>query len=400
MDTMRRFETVIPDAQLMTREIADIINAFKEAHRAGRQTALATVVHVEGSSYRRPGARMLVEDNGKITGAISGGCLEGDALRKALLVIHQQQNKLVTYSTLDEDDVKFGVQLGCNGIVHILFEPIDATQADNPIALLEKCASQRRPAVLVTLFSLKNFYGLQPGTCFFSDGLSTVNLLEGQALASTIQQEAISVLQNGSSSLLQDYPEYELTAFIELLQPPVSLVLVGAGNDAMPLVDLATVLGWQTTVMDGRATHANKQRFSKAYQVIVGKPADVIDKISIDERTFVVLMTHNYNYDLAALELLLQRKCRYIGTLGPRKRLQKLLDELDQNGVVITEEQRNSIHGPIGLDIGAEGAEEIALSILAEIKAVLADRQGGFLRDRPDVIHARPAPVKETKTGA
>ncbi|HEX6180335.1 MAG TPA: XdhC/CoxI family protein [Chitinophagaceae bacterium] len=383
----------------MTREIADIIIAFKEAQRAGRQTALATVVHVEGSSYRRPGARMLVEDNGKITGAISGGCLEGDALQKALLAIHQQQNKLVTYNTLDEDDVKFGIQLGCNGIVHILFEPINAAQPDNPIALLEKSTSQRKHAVLVTLFSLKNYYGRQPGTCFFFDGSDTIDHLEDPVPGSAIKQEAASVLLNRSPSLLQDYPEHQLTAFIELLQPAVSLVLVGAGNDAMPLVDMATVLGWETTVIDGRNSHANKQRFSKAYQVIVGKPGDVIAQINIDERTFIVLMTHNYNYDLAMLELLLQRKCRYIGTLGPGKRLQRLLNELEQNGVVISEEQRNAIHGPIGLDIGAEGAEEIALSILAEIKAVLAGRQGSFLRDRPDVIHARPAPVEETKTG-
>src|SRR5688500_8385204 len=111
----------------MTKEIENIITAFEEAKKQRRQTALATVVHVEGSSYRRPGARMLVEDNGRLTGAISGGCLEGDALRKALLAITQKQNKLVTYNTLDDDDVQFGVQLGCNGIVHILFEPIDAS---------------------------------------------------------------------------------------------------------------------------------------------------------------------------------------------------------------------------------------------------------------------------------
>ena len=382
----------------MSKEITDIIAAFKEAQRAGRQTALATVVHVEGSSYRRPGARMLVEDNGKITGAISGGCLEGDALRKALLAIHQQQNKLVTYNTLDEADAQFGVQLGCNGIVHILFEPVNAAQTNNPITLLEKSISQRKPAVLVTLFSLKNYSGRQPGTCYFFDGLNTIDLLEDPALASTIKQEATFVLGNASSSLLQDYPEYELTAFIELLQPVVSLVLMGAGNDVMPLVDMANILGWQTTVVDGRTTHASKQRFSKANQVIVGKPGDVIEQINIDDRTFVVLMTHNYNYDLAALALLLQKKCSYIGTLGPKKRLQRLLDELKQNGVVISEEQRNCIHGPVGLDIGAEGAEEIALSILAEIKATLANRKGSFLRDRPDVIHARPASVEETKT--
>src|SRR3982074_3420365 len=108
----------------MTKEIVDIVAAFKEAQQRGQQTALATVVHVEGSSYRRPGARMLVEDNGRMTGAISGGCLEGDAYRKAMLAMVQKQNKLVTYNSMDNDaDVSFGVQLGCNGIVHILFEP-------------------------------------------------------------------------------------------------------------------------------------------------------------------------------------------------------------------------------------------------------------------------------------
>src|ERR1043165_2913977 len=122
----------------MTKEIRDIIAAYEAAKQRGQQTALATVVHVEGSSYRRPGARMLVEDTGRMTGAISGGCLEGDALRKALLAINQQQNKLVTYNTLLEDDIDFGVQLGCNGIVHILFEPINPEQTDNPIALLER----------------------------------------------------------------------------------------------------------------------------------------------------------------------------------------------------------------------------------------------------------------------
>jgi xanthine/CO dehydrogenase XdhC/CoxF family maturation factor len=137
----------------MAKEIGDIITAYKISQREGRKTALATVVHVEGSSYRMPGARMLVEDNGKMTGAISGGCLEGDALRKALQAINQHSNKLVTYNTLDEDDVAFGVQLGCNGIVHILFEPIDPDQPGNPVMLLEKFYQERKNAVLLTIYS-------------------------------------------------------------------------------------------------------------------------------------------------------------------------------------------------------------------------------------------------------
>src|SRR5437016_2241975 len=132
------------------KEVRDIINAFERARQQNKQAALATVVHVDGSSYRRPGARMLVTEDGEITGAVSGGCLEGDALRKALFAIHQQQNKLVTYDTTDEDDLSFGVQLGCNGIVHILFVPVDAAKQNNPVCLLKQVVNARKDVVLVT----------------------------------------------------------------------------------------------------------------------------------------------------------------------------------------------------------------------------------------------------------
>lgn len=378
----------------MTKEIGDIIAASKMAQQHGRQMALATVVHVEGSSYRRPGARMLVEDNGKITGAISGGCLEGDALRKALLAINQRQNKLVTYNTLDEDDVTFGVQLGCNGIVHILFEPIDTTDTNNPVALLEKCMQQRKDTVIVTLFSLTSYYGHQPGTCFFSDGEQTHQTIGNKELAVTIKKDAAAVLAK-RSSLLKQYTDHKLTAFIELLPPPVSLVIVGAGNDALPLVKMATVLGWQLTIIDGRTTHASKQRFPEAYRIIVGKPAETIKQLTIDERTAMVLMTHNYNYDLEMLAAMLPLQCKYIGTLGPKSRLERMLTELQNSGVTVTREQKATIFGPIGLDIGAEAAEEIALSILSEIKSVFTKRNGSFLRDRSAVIHQRPSSVPE-----
>ena len=372
----------------MLKEINEIINAFQLAQQKGHKTALATVVYVEGSSYRRPGARMLVEEDGRMTGAISGGCLEGDALRKALLAIHQQQNKLVTYNTLDEEDVEFGVQLGCNGIVHILFEPIDADDEKNPIALLERAQLYRRETVLVTLFSLHNFHGPQPGTCFFLDAESSYSKIENAVLQTVVQDDAASILEAGTSAI-KEYTDFELTAFIELLQPTISLVIVGAGNDAFPLVEMTKVLGWQVTVADGRATHANTQRFPNVHQLITGKPADVFQQLVPDEWTVFLLMTHNYKYDLAMMKLLLPISCRYIGTLGPKKRLERMFDELKEEGVTVTDQQKNMIYGPIGLDIGAEAAEEIALSVLAEIKAVFADRNGSFLRNRSAGIHSR-----------
>lgn len=370
----------------MTKEITNIIAAFKEASLHGRQTALATVVHVEGSSYRRPGARMLVEENGRITGAISGGCLEGDALRKALLAISQKQNKLVAYNTQEEDDVEFGIQLGCNGIVYILFEPIESSVPNNPIALLEKCLQKRKDAVVVTLFSLKNFYGHQPGTCFFFDGENVHENIPDTVFVSKLLDDAFTTL-HGRSSLLKEYTDLGLTAFVELVEPLVSLVIIGAGNDALPLMEMASVLGWQIKVVDGRRTHANKQRFSKAHQILVGKPGEIIQQLKIDEWTAVLLMTHNYNYDLEMLECLLQYRCKYIGTLGPKKKLQRMWEALHDKGINISSEQKARVYGPTGLDIGAEAAEEIALSVLAEIKAVISKRQGGFLCNRRDNIH-------------
>jgi len=165
----------------------------------------------------------------------------------------------------------------------------------------------------------------------------------------------------------------------------------------LPMIQIATILGWQTTVIDGRLTHANKQRFPTAHQLIVGKPEEAISQIEIDDRTVFVLMTHNYNYDLAMLELLLKKNCTYIGTLGPKKRLQRMLAELKEKGVSVSSEQREMFYGPTGLDIGAEAAEEIALSVLAEIKAVLAKRNGSFLRDRQESIHTGSLIVREEK---
>src|SRR5215813_8195279 len=138
------------------KEIRDIVAAFDKAQQQGKQTALATVVHVQGSSYRQPGARMLITEDGQLTGAISGGCLEGDALRKALLVMTQQQPMLVTYDTSDEDDAKLGLGLGCEGIIHIVIEPVLPNDAANPIQLLKMISAHRQQAVLVMLFSLHN----------------------------------------------------------------------------------------------------------------------------------------------------------------------------------------------------------------------------------------------------
>jgi xanthine/CO dehydrogenase XdhC/CoxF family maturation factor len=370
------------------KEIEDIVRAYKAAELAGKQSALATVVHVEGSSYRRPGARMLVTEDGELTGAISGGCLEGDALRKALLAISQQQNKLVTYNTMDEDDLQFGVQLGCNGIVHILFEPIHAADTYHPIALLEKALLQRKESVAVTLFSLNQYTGPQPGTCLlYTDG-SLFCKEPVSDLVPVLNRDVQEVLTTQSSTLKEyAYTDTTVTGLIEWLPPAISLVIVGAGNDAFPLVQMAHIAGWQTTVADGRPGHANRQRFPDAGRILTGKPPAILEQLPIDAQTAFVLMTHNYNYDVAMLEGLLPHDCGYIGVLGPGRKMERMLQELEEKGLMVDDAMRKRIYGPTGLDLGAETAAEIALSVMAEIKMVLSARAGLSLRDKKGGIH-------------
>ena len=377
------------------KEIRDIIKAFDEAHKLGKQTALATVVHVEGSSYRRPGARMLIEDDGQLTGAISGGCLEGDALRKALLVMSEKRSKLVTYDTMDDDDAKFGVGLGCNGIIQVLIEPIDETNPNNPIRFLKAVNEKRQQSVLVTLFSLQDKKDPQYGTCLLVKEDKTI-IDTTPVLKDVLIHDAEEVMIYQASSF-KNYisNDHDLTAFIEVIKPPLSVIIIGAGNDVIPLVDMADILGWETTVIDGRANYAKKERFTSACQVLVSKPEQVLDQVEIDERTIFLLMTHNYNYDKAMLKEVLQKNITYIGMLGPKKKRERILDEFKDEGLVFTEQQLSVLHSPVGLDIGAESSEEIALSILAEIKAFFANKDVQSLRKIKEVIHPRSATIIE-----
>jgi len=380
------------------KEIKDIVKAYEEAVHQNKHAALATVVHVEGSSYRRPGARMLITEDGSLTGAISGGCLEGDALRKALLVMAENRTMLVTYDTNDEDDAKLGLGLGCNGIIQVLIEPINKQDPINPIQLLKASTEKRQQTVLITLFSLEDRKAQQPGTCllFYKNGIFIAN---HPTLQDVLLTDAKNALENKTTSFKNYITSTEnITAFIEHIKPAISLVIVGAGNDVMPLAEMAAILGWEITIVDGRANYAKTERFPSACQVLVSKPEDVLKQLTIDEQTVFALMTHNYNYDMAMLKELVSRNVVYIGLLGPKKKRDRIIDELKDNGLTLTEEQLATIHGPVGLDIGAETSEEIALSIVAEIKTVLSGKKGEQLKDSRDTIHSRTAIVVEKTT--
>lgn len=364
------------------KEINDILKAYRKALSNGKKTALATVVKVEGSSYRQPGARMLVTEDGILTGAISGGCLEGDALRRALLAINQKHNKLITYDTSDESAQEFSVQLGCYGIVYILFEYIDDSDLNNPIKLLEKSAESRDACVIATRFSLERS-AEQIGTFLLYRGIND-GVSENEDLKFSLQE----VLQDRSSALNDFiFENTKQTVLLQYIPSPVSLLVVGAGNDAKPVVTIADLLGWEVTVGEGRITHATTKRFPEARNVIVSKAEELLNDFIVDDRTFVLLMTHNYHYDLQVLKLLVKSDCPYIGTLGPKSKLLRMIKDLNDEEIFLTDQDLDRIYGPIGLDIGAETSEEIALSAISEIKAVMESRKGTSLRYRTDKIH-------------
>jgi len=371
------------------KEIREIVHQFSLAKAHGKKTALATVVHLEGSSYRRPGARMLIEEDGHLTGAISGGCLEGDALRKALHVIAENRAMLVTYDTMDDDDAKFGVGLGCNGIIQVLIEPINYEVEHNPMVLLQALLEKRDPAVLLTLFDLSDRKAKQHGTCLLYK--NEENRFGQIPVDRDKIEKDIKLVLHQKSSVFKEYPHDEstYTAFIEYIDLPVSLMVIGAGNDVLPLVEMAKILGWDPHIVDGRANYATTDRFASACSVLVSKPEKVLEQIQVDAKTVFVLLTHNYNYDLAMLRALLFVDTPYIGSLGPRKKLDRMMDELREEGLDIQEDKLSKIYGPVGLNLGAETPEEIALSIIAEIQAVLKGANGGSLRQSSEFIHSR-----------
>ncbi len=375
------------------KELRQIIQAYQTACAQKKRTALATVVHIEGSSYRSPGARMLITEEGLLTGAISGGCLEGDALRKALLVMMGGKPLLVTYDTSDEDDSGLGIGLGCNGIIRVLIEPINPQET--PVRLLQWITAKRHPAALVTFYTPDDKKNSIQGTCI---ALTPAGVLTtGGALPLPLHRvmaDMQQVLKEKAPAFVH-YPPASgegpvVTAFIHYIAPAPALIVAGAGNDVLPLAQLAELLGWELTLIDGRPGYANTARFPGC-QVIVSDPAEALQQTTIDEQTAIVLMSHNYAYDKAILAHAIGSPASYIGLLGPAKKRERMLEELAAAGS--TNDRPSRIFGPTGLDIGTETAEEIALSVVAEIKAVFAGKTGGHLHHLSGGIHRRDTAI-------
>lgn len=380
-------------------EVRALVEAFDAANTSGERCALATVVSVEGSSYRRPGARMLVCEGGASTGTISAGCLEADVVEHAKRVIRAGEAALVEYDTASTDDeMAWGLGLGCNGVVRVLVEPLNS-QSTYIDALRRSCVptASAPGSAVATVFhhSSSSTTDTTPqveicARLFVNEDGETVLENLGGELAATIESD-VRALAREEASAVRVYERDGETArvFIETLLPPVPLVVFGAGHDALPVVELARGLGWQTEVVDPQARPASRARFALADKVTLARPEDVAARVSITPRTLTLLMSHNYSHDLALLRYLLASPARYIGVMGPRKRTERMLSELTTKEETLRLEEVDlaRLHSPAGLDIGANAPAEIALAIVAEMRAVLDGRRGGMLRERRGSIH-------------
>jgi len=379
-------------------EIVDVLSAIERLQSEGQRMALATIVAVRGSTYRRPGARLLVPETGAPIGNISGGCLENDVADVARVVMEEGQARMVSFDLTADDEAVWGWGLGCNGAIDLFVEP--AEKAAETAGVLRMALEEQQPIAMITVLD-SGVPGVEWGSrrLVRPDGSTESSL--GDAVIDVAAGEAAAELLDAERSEIRILAteDGEVRVFVEVLEPPLRLVILGAGHDAIPLVAVAATIGWQPIVVDDRPQFLNPERYPAASAFIaLQSPDEVAAKAPIDKRTFVVVMTHNFLRDKDYLRSLLTTDARYIAMLGPGARTKRLLDELQQEGVVVGEDDLARIHGPAGLDLGAEGPEEIASAITAEILAVKRGGPGGALRDRPGPIHARPARATSGRT--
>lgn len=332
----------------------------------GRRSALATVVRIVGSAYRRPGAKLLIEEGGAVHGGVSGGCLEEDVRQIGLSVIESGRTRLRHYATGEDEDTVWGLGLGCNGQVDILVQPIVPEVSDGPWMRVAQLARGDVPFALASVLEEDG-----PGGVIV---VGESGRLAGAADAA-VETAALDALQARRSG----WPDVgERTVFVEVLAPPPKLLVCGAGDDARPLVALAAAAGFRVLVLDHRAAYLTAARFPGARDLISMRPTDATS-IDADSATYAVVMTHSLERDTEWVRRLLATSTPYIGLLGPRSRTERILEPLPGG---------ERVFGPVGLDLGADGPEQIAISIVSELLSVRSGREPRHLREREAAVHA------------
>ena len=370
------------------KELLEIVDAYERTANMGKLLTLATVVGATGSTYRRPGARMLFSESGRLAGLINAACLESDLSEQARTVMHSGKPVLISYDTTSPDDIVFGLGLGCNGTVEILMEPGQSPALRKRLAGLKNCVQGENRMMFATVIGADDKSGIQSGDFLSFDvqgrAAGTIN---NQQLTSLIESDAREMVDLSFAQKSYSLAAGKVRVFFEVITPPLPLVIFGAGPDAVPLVDAAKLLGWNVTVVDHRPAYATKDNIRGADSVLLSEPEQLASRLKLSERHAAVVMTHNFDKDRKLLKLLLESPAQYVGLLGPKSKLETLLRNLAEEGFTPTDAQLKKLYAPIGLDIGAETPEEISFSIVSEIKAVLEGRSGGFLKNRNGAIH-------------
>jgi xanthine/CO dehydrogenase XdhC/CoxF family maturation factor len=348
--------------------IQALLDAATTLRKTKEEFLIATVVDVRGSAYRRPGARMLVTRQRWIAGSVSGGCLEGDIVHKGFWRIENGEPVVVTYDARDDEDAS-----GCNGAIDILIEPARFGELD-PLRLLARARDLQRPITLATVIRTR-------GPIVAGTRVALVDGVLRGALEHAAVHEAVRAATKTGVVECGD-----VDVLVEVMTPPPRLFILGAGHDAVPLATQASAVGWDVFVCLPHARPMARERFRGVTGFVFGNPADITAVIDASHRAAAVVMNHHFDQDRASLGALIASRAAYIGVLGPRYRTAKMLAELG-----ITGDAR--LHAPVGLALGAETPEEIALAIVAEVQAVLTEAVAARLREQRGPIHPAPAPA-------
>jgi xanthine dehydrogenase accessory factor len=375
-------------------ELLEVAAALARAASASQVSVLATVVRTEGATYRRIGARMLVLADGSQVGAVSAGCIEADVVLRAAAVREAGRSELVTYDTRSADDLIWGFGMGCGGMMELLLEPLDPEQALARAEWFGRVGSVRQRTVLATVITRVGDV-LEPGDQAMLDERGVLTGLDGLGSSSRaiVHRAARQALEAGSPVTLRHVLNgQEVDTAYEIWSPTVRLCVCGAGPDVIPLVAAAKRLGWHVTLMDHRPTLMAPEQWPAVERTVVPSLEAIPENVAAVDCDAAVIMNHNYERDLAYLAAWVGTRVPYIGMLGPRQRTEQMLTTLESSELVLDGSTRQRIRAPVGLDMGAETPEQVALAIVGEIQAVHAERRGGFLSSREGPIHG---PVHE-----
>lgn len=374
------------------KELIQIIEAYRETEEKKLKAALATVTRVRGSSYRRSGSRMLITENAHWVGSVSGGCLEGDALTQSLEVIKSGIPKVVKYDTRHTTPDAIGMGYGCNGILEVLIHPID-TEKDNPIDRLSKLVSNNEVSGMATVFQVEGASEIAIGQhlTISADEEIKSNLNDENFIAA-VRKDLDIVMRDGiNDARTYKWPDAKISVLLESFQPQPRLLIFGAVFHAVHLKHLAEEIGWQVLIADDLSGNPTPPDFPGFEELELIDDDTLASTLANPNRLSVLFLTHNFMYIGDMLQKVLPVKVPYIGILGSRKKTEKILRDLNEKGVQLTEDDWKRLHYPVGLDIGGSEPGSIALAILAEMHAKLHQRTGGFLKERKDLIHDRPS---------